>query len=594
MKALWRRFVRRSARPAGMLAVVGILSLSMVGAQPAYAADTMMDTKRDLKAFEAIIKANYKTISPVANIAMKAGSFTPVGRLLSLGMLAYSTSDMWMPLIAGGFGAPTQNTKTTAPAGTANIDPLWELDSASASWGLVKITGRVTAQGAMTTDTNIGFSYRLRCNSKNDGTGTWYADKTGFSTTTYNKSNSPRTIELNPSCTSGYPISVIAGATGADPLLTAGSSAKGPTTVVRFGEFVTTSGGFNPYGENVKYKVRSECIAPDGTLSTIEAESSGDYLQVPACGAAGKGHGTGKTSVVGLAPGTTTETPIWDTPRAPSDPATPLCDASRPTDGCTLSVELDGKTCDAGNVECQNWAEVNQADPNKNTDASRMKCRLGPYKVAMSACNALEKAYVGGQIWSDENTDGDPATGGAPKTAPSGSPIAAPAPTTTAPGVGTVPGVGGQPGAESTPEQRQCFPTGWAMFNPVEWVMKPVGCALTAAFVPKPETVHAQQTRIQTKLAGVGFAPLSAAWLATYESAGGGSGCAGPTIRFSMNGVEQTLQPFQACTQPMATVAGVANAVCSLALVLFGGLGMVRAVGSALGFNFTLGKGDSE
>lgn len=590
----FRRSLARALRPLAMVGTVGILSLSMIGAQPAYAADTLMDTKRDAKAFEAIIKANYKTIAPAANLAMKAGSFTPVGRLLSLGFMAYSTSEIWMPVVAGAFGQSTgDNADKPADEGpyvTASLNLMLKIPKFETVNGYPAATVQFDYSGTSGTGASYRISHRLQCKR---------VDGSLYTTGTYSSirpSTTARVGTVSVPCTATSDValgSVFGTANGAPEL--GGAQFAGPGNVTRNGSFLTGAPGFNPYGEDVKYKVRSECIAPDGTISTVEAESSGDYMQIPSCGAQGKGHGTGKTSVVGLAPGTITETPIWDTPRAPSDPATPLCDASRPTDGCTLSVELDGKTCTADSVECQNWAEVNQADPNKDTEASRMKCRFGPYKLSMASCNALEKAYVGGQIWSDENTDGDPATGGAPKTAPSGSPIAAPAPTTTAPGVGTIPGTGGQPSPDASQQQKNCFPSGWAMFNPVEWVMKPVGCALEAAFVPKPEVVTAQTTRLDNKIKNVGFQRISTAWLSTFEAAGGGSGCSGPTVNFSMNGVSQSMQPFQACTQPMATVAGVAYAVSAIAIVLFGGLGMIRAIGAGFGFNFTMGKGgDSE
>jgi hypothetical protein len=313
---------------------------------------------------------------------------------------------------------------------------------------------------------------------------------------------------------------------------------------------------------------------------------------MPSCAAAGKGHGTGRTQVVGFKPDGTTET-LWDTGTAPvSDPATPLCDPGRAAQsGCTLTVEIDGKGCEAGNVECENWSEVNQNDPNKNTQAARVKCKLGPYTVPIAQCALLEKAFLpGGAPVTDPNTDGDPST--SLWADPAGDPITPTAPSIT-PNPGAVPGTGGQTGPGADEDSKACYPLGWAALNPVEWVLKPVGCALRAAFVPSPTTVATQTQRVQDKINRVGFQRISAAWLATFDAAGGGgSGCSGPVMEFEMRGVHQTLRPFDACSEPMASVAALTNAFSCVVIVLFGGLGIMRAIGSGFGFDFGMGKGD--
>lgn len=513
-------YLRRFFRPAAMVGVVGVVSLSMIGAQPAYAADTL--TKyRDAKAFEAIIKANFKTIQPAANVALAAASFSPVGvgiRVAQLGFLAYSTSDIWMPWFAGTFGGGADS-KPADPAQyrvlpgltISNLRP-----NPSSSFTHQVLHGH-TYKTTATTATTMAFYATAKC--RHNTTGAITTNNVVDSSSMSNGSTSTaRGINV---CPVGQ--TVLGATVGPGPK---GATYAGPENILYWGDLKEPS--FDPYSADTKVKVRSECIAPDGTKSTVEAESSGDYLRMPSCAAAGKGHGTGKTSIVGTAPGETLERPLWDSPAAPGDPATPLCDASRPTDGCTLTVTKDGQPCTSGDVECENWAEVNQSDPNKDTQSSRFKCRLGPYSVPMAQCAMLEKAFVtGGTVWSDANTDGNPATSGAPATAPSGSPAAAPGAGVSA-GTGTAPGSAGAPapGASPTDQQSaQCWPQGWGMLNPLEWVLKPLRCA----FEPT-KSVQARVTNMQSAFAnkvpmtwfGVGLEGAGAGscptnWAVTYK-----------------------------------------------------------------------------
>jgi hypothetical protein len=74
----------------------------------------------------------------------------------------------------------------------------------------------------------------------------------------------------------------------------------------------------------------------------------------------------------------------------------------------------------------------------------------------------------------------------------------------------------------------------------------------------------------------------------------GGGGCSGPTVSFDMLGVHQDFQPFQACTEPMATAALISRSFFTVVVVVLGTFGIVRALGSAFGFDFKMGGGRSE
>jgi hypothetical protein len=56
------------------------------------------------------------------------------------------------------------------------------------------------------------------------------------------------------------------------------------------------------------------------------------------------------------------------------------------------------------------------------------------------------------------------------------------------------PAPGANPNTPEDPDAADCFPNGWGIFNPAEWVLKPVKCALVWAFVPSAATMTAVQT----------------------------------------------------------------------------------------------------
>lgn len=369
----------------------------------------------------------------------------------------------------------------------------------------------------------------------------------------------------------------------------------------------------SPY-TNPEMRTRVDCVAPDGTKTQLEATTparSGE-IAIPSCAEAG----------LGIAEKLVTD--FLDDGQVRSQPMIELTPgATRYTDCdpslgqlCKLEIHVDGKPCTVGDRDCIRWTQL------ARSAASRVQCFYGPNLVDIGLCGIMESAYVpGGSPNLEENLDGNPDTWVNPSEypnwwpqiiGPEGKPIPDPNwkpgidpypdtgmnpnpnPGNPNPGTGTVPGVGGQPGADASANEKACFPKGWAMLNPVEWVMRPVGCALREAFIPKPQAVTEVSTRLQTRIEAVGFSNVSNAWLSTYESAGGGSGCMGPPVNFSMNGVEKNMHPFQACTAPMSTVAAVAFGVSSLVIVLFGGLGIIRAIGAAFGFNFSMGKGGDD
>jgi hypothetical protein len=585
--------VRRLVKPAAMLGVVGTLSLTLVITTPANAQAFVPPVP-----LPVIFGATEMALPELMATSTILG---PVGWTIAgvaiLGVGLYATRDYWLPYVAGTWGAAT-TLPPSSPAGSgAWIRPGFTVAS---------ITGQNTASVVATESYNQtisggGFvsSTAAALNCKNTVTNVttvrqWMGD---FANGAIGVAPNTRTIgvvcRLSSVTGSAIANEIITGgliaSPGADAQLaarpTSGTgSSQGPENILRFGDALQVDkAAFDPHSADAKYETTEECVRPDGTKFNAVRQSVGSDLaiKVAACGADSPGaHATGQTTVKGFRPGgDTTGTTIWSATAPAPTTDKPLCGPTRPGPGCKLQVLIDSLPCVVGSWNCQNWLSLSQ-DPNWTP---RISCQYGPYAVPLSTCNPLERGYEpNGAPATTENTDGNPSTRN--DADPGGSQQAPPA-------TALVPGSAGSPAPGSTTDQAACFPTGWAMFNPVEWVMKPVGCALQSAFVPNPTLVQTQTAAIQTKFQNVGFQRITDAWMVTFQAAGGGSGCAGPTVQFQMSGVHQSLQPFNACSAPMSTVAGVSYAVSAIGMVLFGGLGIARAIAAGFGFNFSMGKG---
>lgn len=522
--------LRRLRKPAVMAVVAGALALSLTVTTTQKAEANPLVALPVVAAAESIVGgASLPFVAP--SLLSIAIATNPVGwaiggtlAVAAIGVGLYATRDYWMPWVQdplGSWGKATGANPSVDPvAGTRVWPGLTMSGGRSINTQVWQIDGNYSGSGA-TTSSLIGYAVQLYC--KNPSTNVVTQRKGLFSTGFGTTIQGPKSVQVYCSAagmggtSSEVVVGGVVGAPGADPVLPAAgasgiASYLGPANVYRWGDALAGGGtpAFDPRGADVKYKTTSECVDAGGVKTSITAESIGTdgAVKFASCEAAGKGHGTGNLSVVGIAPGTTTETPLWHmTPTA--DPAMPLCDPQRPGSGCKMTITIDSKPCTVGTWECEHWTDLYKDPATK----PRVGCTYGPYTLEVDQCKVMEPAYrPGGAPATDANIDGDPATQN--NTQPSGSQY-------TAPGSPTVPG-GAATGAPagSTPEEQQCFPQGWAMLNPVEWVMKPVGCALKAAFVPSKD-VQTRVTGMQAKFSDK--VPIS--WFGGSMTAVSGGAC---------------------------------------------------------------------
>jgi len=240
------------------------------------------------------------------------------------------------------------------------------------------------------------------------------------------------------------------------------------------------------------------------------------------------------------------------------------------TGSCRLGLTKIGPAgsdvgdCFASSTRCEGWFQ-------DATKAADYQCTYGlptaPVNVALTECYVYSPTFSA-QPQAQGQAYGDPATGTVTDV---GDGVADPAP-------------GGLPGSGSG----GCFPTGWGVFNPAAWVLQPIKCALVWAFVPDTATMTSLTDSATTSLNASGVGAWFTALGTLFGSLGGsGSGCTGPTVVFPITST--TLQPFNACSTPMSTVAGISYAFSTVLIVVFGAMAGIRALGSAFGFHVGIG-----
>lgn len=144
-----------------------------------------------------------------------------------------------------------------------------------------------------------------------------------------------------------------------------------------------------------------------------------------------------------------------------------------------------------------------------------------------------------------------------------------------------------EPAAEPS-AWRDCIPDGWGLLNPLAYGGVTV-CLAKLLVIPKPETFTDTLTEVQaawdTAPAGE-FVTAMVAVPASLSGFGGfGNGCQGPAVQvpLSTGSSPTVIHPWQACTEPMSTVAGVVRTVSGI-VILFGGALLVYApIAASLG-----------
>lgn len=210
------------------------------------------------------------------------------------------------------------------------------------------------------------------------------------------------------------------------------------------------------------------CQAPGGSVSTISSSAAAGYENgLPDLTCPSGSHVVGVDVTTAPTPTAPNGEKLVDWSPGPgwTDPGYKYADcAAGSTNPCPVTYQdpETGAPVDSASV-----------DPNTGTIEGTdtvARCSWGSHALTQAECFATPAVDPA----PGPGTDTDPA----PNPDPTGAPAPTPTPT---------PGGGGQPDPQE--DGGECFPTGWGVFNPLEWVYRPVKCALSWAFVPDAATV---------------------------------------------------------------------------------------------------------
>lgn len=222
-----------------------------------------------------------------------------------------------------------------------------------------------------------------------------------------------------------------------------------------------------------------------------------------------------------------------------------------------------GKSCAADDMleVCRDWFD----DPNRS---EKYQCTLAGRNVEIQNCFIYAGLFKPERIAAGAPYS-DPLTGhwSGGKNAPD--------PSTVVLGSGVL-----DPDAP-----RSCFPTGWQVLNPVEWVMQPVQCALQWAFVPRPAVVEVEVARSENAWNETPLGTIPAA-VSGWGLDATLTGCEGPPVDTGMflpgEGGE-VVYPMSACAGPSATWATVSTIALGLTFSVLGVLAIIRQWGGVVG-----------
>lgn len=257
--------------------------------------------------------------------------------------------------------------------------------------------------------------------------------------------------------------------------------------------------------------------------------------------------------------------------------------------GCKLDLM---KTLPSGTkVSC--FDEPNDCtDAEDQLDDGTYTCRYADEDVAISECNGYKPLFDKDNLLQGK-TYADPKTGVAQDVQ-------------TAEGVR----VAGEAGVESDADRavqnqevtdpdeqhNDCFPTGWAVFNPINWVLQPVQCALKWAFVPRASKIEADVKGMKDswKNTPPGVIAGVVAGIPSMMPQGG-SACKGPHIHWDWNliAIHPVIDadPLDSCSGTGATLAAISLGVVSGLTILGTIFALTRIIGNVVN---TKGIGSSE
>lgn len=257
---------------------------------------------------------------------------------------------------------------------------------------------------------------------------------------------------------------------------------------------------------------------------------------------------------------------LWQQDTAPevvtAYEAYPLCRDSL----CATELQKGATNCHVAPLECLDWFD----DPNKTSTYS---CKYGTYVVDLAECNVYAPGFAS-KPGTSTPTLNDPDVLGDPST---GSPMPSPFPS------GRDAATFENP-VQSPSTSRECFPTGWGVLNPIEWVLRPVQCALEWAFVPRQSVIEGDLGRLIPLYVDTMPGQLHLA-VSQWSFTPPPTNCNGITLDMSWIPGQTSVQMLNACPgDPLEPFAGWSKFFFYVAFTVVGTLGSIRNASATIGY----------
>jgi hypothetical protein len=321
--------------------------------------------------------------------------------------------------------------------------------------------------------------------------------------------------------------------------------------------------------EDRYWSATATCLKPDGTTVTSLPVAKGPFKDsattIPQYPQATCPAGTvpiGQDAEITNPGGTPTgQKVVTNVPPAWADWLTANPDCW--TGNCPVLLEQlmpDGVTwrsCFDNKEGCESWF----ADPDK---ATKFRCTQAGHVLSLDACNYYSPTFDPDRV-GQGIVYANPADGVAVK--PSTDPI-------------DQPGSAGAslPGSSGA----ACYPSGWSALNPVEWVLEPVKCALTWAFVPDSATLQDFVTTVRTAYDGTAIGEWASA-LSNIGFTVPDGGCDGIHATVPLMVMTWDLHLFSTCDEPWSTASAVVNGFLTVSIAWFALAGTFRIIASSFG-----------
>ncbi|WP_090036979.1 MULTISPECIES: hypothetical protein [unclassified Leifsonia] len=247
--------------------------------------------------------------------------------------------------------------------------------------------------------------------------------------------------------------------------------------------------------------------------------------------------------------------------------AYPLCAGQ----SCQLDlIDKAGSCYDGDQSRCATWF----TDPTKSSDYT---CKYGTYVAPIAECNVLANRFDPAKV-STGDAYANPGDGTDTGTQ-----------TSVKPSLGT--------GASADPATGQdrpdCWPSGWAAFNPVNWVLQPLQCA----FSPRTSAVVATETQVSTAWKNSSVGVLGTA-VSGFFLTSPTSGCQGITIDTSwiggggyIKGAPTSVHMLAACPGDyFEHIAPIVNGLLTAGIAIMAVLALARLLGRFAGYSGVSGE----